>query len=353
MNDYTYCGLTSSSPQIQSSFWNPSRDKRYSFNFSEIPSFKSLESPPNSRVGTNSLYGARGTVSIYFYKGLKVLERLTSIPYYTLNRSKIIETRFRSEINLLTKFDEIIDADISSKPIVDMVKQSNDPIAVLHIHYRSEPWLISIGMPIRNYGNSSTECTQNCSKGVRATIANSLSANAADASPFNDQVRDVTDVTDVTEQLNILVLIQPFEKPSDNEDLGNKTNARQTQSVVETLNGGDKRVSTNVSGEGFWKENTAKKGRAKRRKKRKKKGKGRKGMAKKRKVEESQEKNIVKTVKKEKQVVTSNTSNTKYKEYVEREYHTSDYIEFGDDDQILREKTYYVEKTIIDLEDTE
>ena len=50
------------------------------------------------------------------------------------------------------------------------------------------------------------------------------------------------------------------------------------------------------------------------------------------------------------------TKITKYKEYIEREYHTSDYIEFGDDDngeqgQILK-KTYCIEKTIINLDDS-
>src|SRR6266542_212225 len=137
-NDYTYRGITSSFPQIQNSFWNSSRDKKYHFKFSKIPLTSNSSSTHSS---SPSLYGAHGTVSIYFYKGKKVTSRLTSIPYYTLYQSRIIDVKFKSEIKFTTEFCEIIDQDISSKPIVDMIKQSNDPIAVLHLHYRSEPWL--------------------------------------------------------------------------------------------------------------------------------------------------------------------------------------------------------------------
>ncbi|CAG8521913.1 8619_t:CDS:1 [Funneliformis mosseae] len=50
----------------------------------------------------------------------------------------------------------------------------------------------------------------------------------------------------------------------------------------------------------------------------------------------------------------SMTKNSKYKEYIEREYRTCDYIEFNDNQTpIINEFSYCTEKTIVDLEDIE
>jgi hypothetical protein len=410
INDYTYRGLSSSSPQVQSYFWNSSRDKKYCFNFSGIPTLDSPESSPDSRVRASPLYGAHGTISVYFYKALKESARLKSTPYYTLNRSRIpiIEPRFKSEIKFITKFDEIFNEDIPSKPIIDMIKQSNDPIAVLHIHYRSEPWLISIGMPIKYYENSSTECTQNNGPfksiptvidrneldssevvDVRTNIANNQSVNnTAKISRINDQVRKETD--------KIKFLIQSFEKLYNDDDFrkgicNNMNNVKQKSVDVEIqIPDENNNTSTGIRFENSEKENQKKRRKQKQKQNRKRKlqkkettmtrsAKKRMTQPPKKRVTQPPEKRVAQPPEKRitqtsanvrqeimnlsekiKQEITNPPERIKqeigmripkYKEYVKREYHTSDYIEFDDNDQVLKKKTYCIEKTIIDLED--
>jgi hypothetical protein len=76
-------------------------------------------------------------------------------------------------------------------------------------------------------------------------------------------------------------------------------------------------------------------------------------------IPEEEKESITEVAKKEKQEALdiekqAITKTPKYKEYIEREYHTSDFIEFDDEqDLVLKQKTYCVEKMIINLEETE
>jgi hypothetical protein len=333
------------------------------------------------------LYGGLGAISIYFYKGIKASKKLTSIPYYALSQSKIIEPRFRSEINFITKFNETVDANITI-PNVEMMKQSNDPIAVLHIHYRSESWLISVGMPIRNYDNSLTECER----------ANNLSVNAEmDVSLISDQINnaDEMDVSLINDQINnaanqsLNILIQSFNEMgrigSNNNtsvdvieisDKGNEEKEVREQ-VYEKCKGRSRRISKNANAGEHNNNNNNNNNRNKwfrglRKNMREQSGtnktrrnNNRRKWRKKRKrqeivnIPEEKKESITEVVKKEKQEALdiekqAITKTPKYKEYIEREYHTSDFIEFDDDqDLVLKQKTYCIEKMIIDLEETE
>ncbi|RIA91466.1 hypothetical protein C1645_737112 [Glomus cerebriforme] len=364
-NDYTYHGLTSSSSQIQNSFWDSSRDKQYCFEFSKILSY-SPESSPN-RIRTKPLYGARGTISVYFYKGTKVSERLMSIPYYALNQSRTIEPKFKSEISITTKFNEIIGNDTSPKPIINMIKQSNDPIAVLHIHYRSESWLVSIGMQIRINENSSTECAPNNSsfKPIPARNENEL-VSVSQSAVNNQSVNN-----GVSGQINqsLIDLIQSFEKMNNNNTSVDVTGVTEKESVIlqrwskpyEVHRGRIKKISHHMNKnynkdkrfENFEPEGQRKNGK----KKNKKRPRKKRSRKKERKVVTNtsiENEMITEPIKKEElsnPVIQSITEIPKYKEYVEREYHTSDYIEFDENNQILKKKTYCIEKTIIELED--
>ncbi|CAB4394761.1 hypothetical protein RhiirA5_409752 [Rhizophagus irregularis] len=382
-NDYIHHGLTSPSPQILNFFGDFSRNKRYFFEFSEV---QSSISSPNSCIRTKPLYGGIGAVSIYFYEGLRVPKKLTSIPYYALSQSKNIEPKFRSEINFTTKFNEMVDANIPAIPNVDMIKQSNDPIAVLHIHYRSESWLISIGMPIRDYDNSLTECTPNNNsfKPIPTVNGNEiLQSEHANNQSATDKM-DISLISGRIHQLNQSLnnLIQSFKKMNDN--MNSNSNDATSVDVIEILDKEDdeekeinekcnKRngeISKNDDEDnnrnkrpGGLRENGFK---VREQPKRKRKQHQRKLRKRKRlaianvpeeKVIEKESRTEI--VKKERQEILdlenpATTKSPKYKEYIRREYHTSDYIEFDDEqDQILKQKTYCIEKMIIDLEDTE
>ncbi|GBB83949.1 hypothetical protein RclHR1_01060013 [Rhizophagus clarus] len=238
-NDYVCHVLTSSSPQTINYFWDFSRNKKYYFEFSEVQS--------SPKPCLKPLYGGIGTVSIYFYKAYKITNKLTSMPYYVLSQSRIIEPRFRPEIKFTTKFNEMVDANVSTIPNFDVTKQSNDPIAVLHIHYRSESWLISIGMPMRDYDNSSMECTPNNNSfnpiptvnGNELVLQSERASNQSvtaemDVSLISDQFHNAA--SKLNESLNFL--IQSFKLMNENRNRNlneNKSNVNNSVEVIEIL----------------------------------------------------------------------------------------------------------------------
>lgn len=308
-----------------------------------------------------------------------------SIPYYAISQSKIIEPRFRSEINFTTKFSEMVDANISTIPNVDMIKQSNDPIAVLHIHYRSESWLNLIGMPIRNYDNSLIECTPNNNsfKPIPTVNGNEILQSERANNQSATAKMDISLISGRIHQLNqsLNEIIQSFKKM--NDDMNLNSNNTTSVDVIEILdkeddeekeinekcnnrngeiskndgeyNNRDKR-SEGLRENGFKVREQPKRKRKQQRKLRKRKRLAIANIPEEKVIEKE---SISEIVKKENQEILdleepATTKTPKYKEYIKREYHTSDYIEFDDEqDQILKQKTYCIEKMIIDLEETE
>ncbi|RIB05236.1 hypothetical protein C2G38_616565 [Gigaspora rosea] len=139
-HDYTHHILKQSSSITRDGFWNPSRNKKLFFKFSSITS--STNSSTNSQV--NDVCSGLGTVSVYFYKAKRV-PRVKYRPHqFEINQKKVVGSKICSEIMYSTTFEEYEEKKL--KGGTNWKRTNKDPIAVLHLHYRSVELLVSRGL---------------------------------------------------------------------------------------------------------------------------------------------------------------------------------------------------------------
>ncbi len=145
--DNTYRGLKSHAIQIQDFFMNVTRDKKLEFTFSNSIYDDSSRTPHITPNKTPNLRGGVGTISIYFYKGRPVPRQNGTIPSFDIQQVKMKENKKSFEIQCTTAF---IPQNVRNHvSYYDMVKASTDPIAVLHLHYRSASWFAMRGVQIQ------------------------------------------------------------------------------------------------------------------------------------------------------------------------------------------------------------
>jgi hypothetical protein len=142
--DKTYRGLKSRTTQLQDCFLNATRDKKLEFVFSNSiydDSSSALNNTLNSRGGI-------GAISIYFYKGRSVIRQNVNIPSFDIQQVKVKESKKTFGIQCTTDF---VPRNVRNHTCYyDMVKESNDPIAVLHLHYRPASWFAMRGIQFQN-----------------------------------------------------------------------------------------------------------------------------------------------------------------------------------------------------------
>ncbi|CAI2161800.1 17630_t:CDS:2 [Funneliformis geosporum] len=143
--DYTYRELSNPSPRTKDSFWNNTLTKKYYFKFRLPPSseMETLEFPLQRKQ-----FGGLGAISIYFYKGKMIPEKPVFIPNFPINQVQVSESKSsKLGIKFTTAFEEG-EGYFNQQAVATMEKQSEDPVAVLHLHYRPATWLYLRGCDI-------------------------------------------------------------------------------------------------------------------------------------------------------------------------------------------------------------
>jgi len=145
--DKTYRGLKSRTSHIKDCFYNATRNKKFEFAFSDSiydESSASNNNTPNSRGGI-------GAISIYFYKGRSVLRKSFNLSSsFDIEQVKVKENKKSFGIQCTTAFIPQTVRQGQFSGYCDMVKESNNPIAVLHLHYRPASWFVIRGIQIPN-----------------------------------------------------------------------------------------------------------------------------------------------------------------------------------------------------------
>ncbi|CAB4380240.1 unnamed protein product [Rhizophagus irregularis] len=96
----------------------------------------------------NAEFGGYGAISVYFYKIKHIYE--TSLQYNsdkTFEEVKVPEAKKSFDVALTTKFSNGIESHCSGP--WEMIITENDPLAVLHINYRSVDWFYIKGISIQ------------------------------------------------------------------------------------------------------------------------------------------------------------------------------------------------------------
>jgi hypothetical protein len=87
--------------------------------------------------------GGFGAVSVYFYKGKNVEEKMINPPEFTLDYNTMVEEN-KKYVNMMYK--TAFDIDEGKTYRVSKVQKSDPfPVAVLHLHYRPAVWLACKG----------------------------------------------------------------------------------------------------------------------------------------------------------------------------------------------------------------
>ncbi|POG79221.1 hypothetical protein GLOIN_2v1528813 [Rhizophagus irregularis DAOM 181602=DAOM 197198] len=100
--DYTYREVSNSSPREKDCFWN------------------------------NTL--------IYFYKARVIPQTPVYIPNFSVNQVKVAEAKSTCGIKFTTAFEEA-EGFSNRQAVATMERQGDEPVAVLHLHYRPATWL--------------------------------------------------------------------------------------------------------------------------------------------------------------------------------------------------------------------
>ncbi|KAG9306298.1 hypothetical protein G9A89_018181 [Geosiphon pyriformis] len=153
-NDYTNTNISDPIiPAIRDGFWNESRDKMAYFKFSR--SMWSNPKPHNNASNKNKdpkeNRGGLGAVSLYFYRGKYQIQSVVS-KKFSLEQTAVPEHKSNKGIEISISFDpEPAEAPPNLKnKVATMARMENEPIAVLHIHYRPIPWMIVHGLITSN-----------------------------------------------------------------------------------------------------------------------------------------------------------------------------------------------------------
>ncbi|CAI2174041.1 18798_t:CDS:2 [Funneliformis geosporum] len=145
------------SSRIRSYFINHERNKVYFFKFASTSQFDKkddgvfkvpfpVKKHPNKQ--SQIIYGKPGIVTVCFFKGIIVDESaLQNKPEFEVKQVKIKETidNNNKDIDFTTSFDAM-DAKIQPSIVTKIVNLN--PIAVLHLHYRSVDWLTNRGFSL-------------------------------------------------------------------------------------------------------------------------------------------------------------------------------------------------------------
>jgi hypothetical protein len=144
--DKTYRGLKSRTVQIQECFLNATRDRKLEFAFSNSI-YDDSSSTSNNVPNSQSLRGGIGAISIYFYKGRTVPRQNTAVPSFDIQQIKVKENKKTFGIQCTTAF--VPQHNRNHVCYYDMIKESADPIAVLHLHYRPASWFAMRGIQVQ------------------------------------------------------------------------------------------------------------------------------------------------------------------------------------------------------------
>ncbi|GBC03547.1 hypothetical protein RclHR1_05190011 [Rhizophagus clarus] len=135
--DYTYREISNSSPREKDCFWNNTLSKKYYFKF-EISQLYEIDNPeiPVQRKP----FGGLGAISVYFYKARVIPQTPVYIPNFSVNQVKVAESKSTCGIKFTTAFEEA-EGFFNRQAVATMEKQGDEPVAVLHLHYRPATWL--------------------------------------------------------------------------------------------------------------------------------------------------------------------------------------------------------------------
>jgi hypothetical protein len=135
--DYTYRELISPEPRDKDCFWNNTLTKKYYFKF-EVSQLSEIDNPeiPVQRKP----FGGLGAISIYFYKAKVIPQRPVYIPNFVVNQVQVAESKSTRDIKFTTAFEEA-EGFVNRQAVATMEKQSDDPVSILHLHYRPATWL--------------------------------------------------------------------------------------------------------------------------------------------------------------------------------------------------------------------
>ncbi|CAI2161810.1 17636_t:CDS:2 [Funneliformis geosporum] len=148
------------SSRLRSYFVNYERNKAYFFKFASTSEFDKkddgvfkvpfpVNKQPNKQNHNQKLYGKPGTITVCFFKGIIVDESaLLNKPEFEVKPVKITEAENKNmDIGYITGFD-VMDAKIPPSTVTRIVDWN--PIAVLHLNYRSADWLAKSGFSLPN-----------------------------------------------------------------------------------------------------------------------------------------------------------------------------------------------------------
>ncbi|CAG8679966.1 12383_t:CDS:1 [Acaulospora morrowiae] len=138
LHDNTYSAHTSLSSiqNIREGFYNYARGKIYNFKFDVT-----LWGNDEGYIIPNTRAGGQGAVSVYFYRAMH-LHQIVKPRDINIKSAKVSEGRADLGLKLSTSFNE------ETIPIQQVYESllapaSLQPLAVLHLHYRTTSWLMS------------------------------------------------------------------------------------------------------------------------------------------------------------------------------------------------------------------
>ncbi|CAG8582215.1 14323_t:CDS:2 [Acaulospora morrowiae] len=148
--DYTYVPIIKHEERIQvkDGFTHVTKNVKYGFKF-DVMSWG--ENEKSDDVGKNEFddtefqipkIGGLGSISVCFYRADHYYQRIKPIEYDIKRPAIPEETKdLNLEFRFATSFDEI--SIPTPTPLESVLKQiSNQPLAVIHLHYRSKSWLV-------------------------------------------------------------------------------------------------------------------------------------------------------------------------------------------------------------------
>ncbi|PKY50213.1 hypothetical protein RhiirA4_529678 [Rhizophagus irregularis] len=142
--DSTSLRLVNDSPVFKNGFKDINRQHKHYFEFNK----STFVRKDNVRL-PKMQYGGLGSVSVYFYKArvlashIGIIERNRSLKFG--NDQKLPNIRYYNDIKVITHYSSGVPFDQPKnllKTIKPLTKFGDNPVAVLHLHYRPYEWFI-------------------------------------------------------------------------------------------------------------------------------------------------------------------------------------------------------------------
>ncbi|RIA85438.1 hypothetical protein C1645_781831 [Glomus cerebriforme] len=183
-----------SSHVIMKGFYNRDASKLYNFVFDKTEWIE-------SNISQRTEFGGFGIISVYFYKIKKSYEsRFNYNSNKTFEKVKVPESKKCFDVAVTTKFSE--GSESYNSRHWEIVKTEDEPLAVLHINYRSADWFFFKGITIQN--NPTVVNTFNTSNEIEDVKPIIVDTKNEVIKVENDNSKEIITINDTNENPSVI-----------------------------------------------------------------------------------------------------------------------------------------------------